>query len=83
MRFPTPELLNELEVDGQGKNLSMPPLTAREAWLLDQFLEEVHGALWNTYAETILDYEDWMAFPDLHPPEEELPNPPPRTDYTT
>lgn len=68
MTFPTPEFLKDLGRDGPVSALTIPELTAREAWLLDQFLEGVHDALWDAYAEDILDYQDRQDFPELHPP---------------
>ncbi len=76
MRFPTPEFLKDLARDGPVTDLLVPELKPREAWLLDQFLEGVHEALWDTYAEDILDYQDRRDFPDLHPPEDSEPTPP-------
>jgi len=78
--FRAPEALRKLAETGSGKVLPLPPLTDREAWLLDQFLEAIHDALWETYAETILDYEDRLASRNQQPFENGLSKPPPRPD---
>jgi hypothetical protein len=83
VRFPTPEFLEDLERGGPVMDILMPELTPREAWLLNQFLEEVHEALWDAYAEDILDYQDRQDFPDLHPPEDSEPTPPSGLDPWT
>ena len=80
MRFSAAEALRKLAKVGPGKVLPLPPLTDREAWLLDQFLEVIHDALWETYAETVLDYEDRLASLDRNPSEDGLSKPPPHPD---
>ena len=80
MKFTAPEVLRKIAVAGPGKVRPLPQLTDREAWLLDQFLEAVHDALWEHYAETILDYEDRLASLDRQPSEHALSKPPPHPD---
>ena len=82
MNFPTPDFMRTRETAEPTEFLRMPQLTPREAWLLDQYLEQVHEVLWDAYAEDILDYEDHRVFPDLHASEDEEPaTPPPRPEH--
>lgn len=82
MKFTAHAALRKLAEAGPGKALPLPPLTDREAWLLDQLLEAVHDELWGTYAETILDYEDRLASLDRQPSENGLSKPPPHPDQS-
>ena len=69
-----------IEQEGPGRFCRTPVLSPREAWLLDEFLELVHDALWETYAEEILDYEDRLNALDKQPLEDRFPIPPPGAD---
>ena len=65
MKYPTRALLRCLRRRAQGTGFWLPDLTAREAWGLTEFLDEIQEAIWMDYGEAITDYLDSR---DCRPP---------------
>jgi hypothetical protein len=48
-----------------GEGFWLPDLTAKEAWHLTEFLDEIQEAIWMDYGQAIAEYLDDR---DCHPP---------------
>ena len=69
MRYPTRDLLRCLaRRKAKGTDFWLPDLTAREAWRLTEFLDEIQEAIWLDYGNAISDYLDSR---DCRPPPRE------------
>ena len=65
MKYPTRALLRCLRRKDRGARLWLPDLTAKEAWRLTEFLDEIQEAIWMDYGQAISEYLDAR---DCHPP---------------
>ena len=65
MKYPTQTLLRCLSRQAKGTGFWLPALTAREAWRLTEFLDEIQEAIWMDYGKAISDYLDSQ---DCRPP---------------
>ena len=61
MKYPTRALLRCLSRQAKGTGFWLPTLTAREAWRLTEFLDEIQEAIWLDYGNAISDYLDSRA----------------------
>ena len=68
MRYPTRALLRCLRRKDRGTGFWLPVLTAKKAWRLTEFLDEIQEAIWMDYGQAIADYLDGT---DCHPPSPE------------
>ena len=77
MRFPTKALLRCIRRRPKGTELWLPILTAREAWQLTEFLDEIQEAIWMEYGLVISDYldsrTDRSPWKPLHRPDATIP----------
>ena len=58
MKYPTRALLRCLRRKPKGTDFWLPDLTAREAWRLTEFLDEIQEAIWMDYGDAISDFLD-------------------------
>ena len=65
MKYPTRALLQCLRRKDLGAGLWLPDLTAKEAWRLTEFLDEIQEAIWMDYGMAIAEY---LNARDCHPP---------------
>jgi hypothetical protein len=65
VKYPTRALLRCLRRKAQGTDFWLPELTARQAWRLTEFLDEIQEAIWMDYGNAIADYLDSR---NCHPP---------------
>ena len=65
MKYPTRILLRCLRRKDRRTAFWLPDLTAKEAWRLTEFLDEIQEAIWMDYGQAIADYLDGR---DCHPP---------------
>jgi len=65
VKYPTRTLLRCLRRKAKGTDFWLPDLTAREAWRLTEFLDEIQDAIWLDYGDAISDYLDCR---DCRPP---------------
>ena len=65
MKYPTRALLRCLRRKELGVGFWLPDLTAKEAWRLTEFLDEIQEAIWMDYGQAIAEYLDAR---DCHPP---------------
>ena len=65
MKYPTRALLRSLRRRTPGTGFWLPGLTAKEAWKLTEFLDEIQEAIWMDYGNAIADY---LACPDCPDP---------------
>jgi len=72
VRYPTRELLRCLQRKAPGKDFWLPGLTAKEAWLLTAFLDEIQEAIWLDYGIAISHYLDGK---ESHPHRNAAPGP--------
>jgi hypothetical protein len=70
VKYPTRALLQCLRRKARGMDFWLPGLTARDAWRLTEFLDEIQEAIWMDYGDAISDYLDSR---DCHPPPGEVP----------
>ena len=56
MKYPTRALLRSLRRKPRDKDFWLPGLTAKEAWQLTEFLDEIQEAIWMDYGQAISDY---------------------------
>jgi hypothetical protein len=69
VKYPTRALLRCLRRKAQGTEFWLPELTARQAWRLTEFLDEIQEAIWMDYGNAIADCLDSR---DCHPPPSEV-----------
>jgi hypothetical protein len=65
VKYPTRVLLRCLRKKNLGAGFWLPDLTAKEAWRLTEFLDEIQEAIWMDYGQAIAEYLDGR---DCHPP---------------
>jgi len=65
VKYPTRALLRCLRRRDLGAGFWLPDLTAKEAWHLTEFLDEIQEAIWMDYSQAIAEYLDAQ---DCHPP---------------
>ena len=65
MKYPTRALLRCVRRKDLGAGLWLPDLTAKEAWRLTEFLDEIQEAIWMDYGQEIAEYLDAR---DCRPP---------------
>jgi len=65
VKYPTRTLLRCLRRKELGAGFWLPDLTAKEAWHLTEFLDEIQEAIWMDYGLAIAEYLDAR---DCHPP---------------
>ena len=58
MKYPTRALLRSLRRKPRDKDFWLPGLTAKEAWQLTEFLDEIQEAIWMDYGLAISAYLD-------------------------
>ena len=69
MKYPTRALLRCLRRKDQRTAFWLPDLTAKQAWRLTEFLDEIQEAIWMDYGDSIANYLDSR---DCHPPPGEV-----------
>jgi hypothetical protein len=65
VKYPTRALLRSLRRKPPDKDFWLPGLTAKEAWQLTEFLDEIQEAIWMDYGQAISDYMDARNAGDL------------------
>ena len=65
MKYPTRALLRSIRRKDSGASFWLSDLTAKEAWRLTEFLDEIQEAIWMDYGQAIAEYLDAR---DCHPP---------------
>jgi len=68
VKYPTRALLRCLRCKDPEAGFWLPNLTAKEAWRLTEFLDEIQEAIWMDYGQAIAEYLDVR---DCHPPPRE------------
>jgi hypothetical protein len=69
VKYPTRTLLRCLRRKAKGADFWLPDLTAKEAWRLTEFLDEIQEAIWLDYGQAIAGCLDAQ---DCRPPPREV-----------